>query len=99
MITRLEKNAAFLLTERRNRLLIAFAVALSTAVILWISMRHPLDPLNSPGVAQRCQANYARAQSSRDTAIVDVQAPVLDPETPTPKVTCGELRMAGRLRR
>jgi hypothetical protein len=97
MSSRKEENAVFLRTERRNHMLIGLAIALGLAGVLWMGLRHPTDPLHQPAVARMCRAAYAQVSSSPDTAIVDLMAPVVDPEVPAPKLTCGELRMAGRL--
>jgi hypothetical protein len=97
MSTRREQNSAFLRAEQRKRLLLGLAVAVGVSVIVWLGIRHPEDPLDQPGVARMCVESYLKVQTGDDTAIVDSRAPVLDPEVPAPKVTCGELRRAGRL--
>lgn len=78
-------------------MLLRIVVALGVAVILGLGIRHPQDPLDQRDVARICEASYLMVRTAADTAIVDSQAPVVDPELPSPKVTCGELRMGGRL--
>jgi hypothetical protein len=93
------ENEAFLRAERRKRILISVAVIVVAAVLIWAWMRDPPDPLNNSYAIQSCRADYQRARSDADTAIIDERMPISDPEAPTPKVSCRELRMSGRLAR
>ncbi len=99
MTSRRAENEAFLRAQRRKRVLMSMAVIVVTAVLIWAWMRDPPDPLNNSYAIQSCRADYQRARSNADTAIIDERMPVRDPEAPTPKVSCRELRMSGRLAR
>jgi hypothetical protein len=97
--SRRAENEAFLRGERRKRIVIGMTAIIVTIVLIWAWMRDPPDPLNNPYAIQSCRADYQRARSGVDTAIIDERMPIGDPEDPAPKVSCRELRMSGRLAR
>jgi len=96
-MSRSEELMAFLRSERRKRLLVGLAVAAAVVAILWSSLRNP--PNGLAGVARLCNEAYLRSRTAAESAFVDREAPIDYPEEPKPKVTCGELRATGEIRR
>ena len=48
-------------------------------------------------IARLCEAEYARAGSAADSSAIDQHQPMVDPEDGPARVTCGELRRAGKI--
>jgi hypothetical protein len=90
------RSAAF---DRRERLakigiaLVIAAVAL-TYVMTW-QRRAPLE--NRQSIATLCAAQYRRATSAIDSAVVDRAKPFIDETDLAKPVACGELRRAGKI--
>ena len=47
--------------------------------------------------ASLCRADYRRAKTAVDTAMVDQRRPMIDPDLVSVAVSCGELRRGGKI--
>jgi hypothetical protein len=96
---RAERYASLDRSERARKAAWILAVTLVVAVILWGMRGKMFGTTSVAAIAAMCDANYAKARTASDTAVIDAQRPVPDPESAVARVSCGELRRAGSVGR
>jgi hypothetical protein len=84
---------------RRGSTALGFGLALVAVAILAVYFLRasrgtlPIDDV----AAQMCRADYSRARTHTDTAIIDARRPITSRTQAPIALTCGALRISGRL--
>jgi hypothetical protein len=76
---------------------IGLLVLLVLATGILLSRRSGQSPVDWEA-GQLCIANYKRAHTGSDSAIVDAQTPILSRGHASVALSCGTMRIAGQLR-
>ena len=80
-----------------TEIVVGIAVILTVAYSAWrYWVQRGLAPGDDVSIAW-CRADYARARTASDTAVVDLRTPVVRREQAPASLSCGELRRAGML--
>ena len=98
-IARRDRLKAFDRAERINRVGWVLVAMLAIAVFVWWHRGRPVLPIDERVIGTECKVRYSRVMTPADSLVIDMQAPVMDPETAPANITCGELRRAGKLPR
>jgi hypothetical protein len=103
MLTESERNERHRRLRRFERLerwkvlgALLAAVTLAAFVVWSLRLWEPHGGRSSS--AALCAADYKRARNATDSAIVDRRQPVVFPDDALARLTCGELRRAGKVR-
>jgi hypothetical protein len=94
---RKKRLLAFTLRERGGRILVILTAALVVGLLFWWQGRSPIDPLDRQAIASFCKADYAKARSASDSAMIDQRSPIVGRRTAAAHITCGQLRLTGGL--
>jgi hypothetical protein len=89
-----------LLARVARPLAIALGILLASAILATAAFRQRRIPGGAVGedvAATQCRAGYGRARTAADSAVVDVQRPIISREQATVARTCRELRLAAAL--
>jgi hypothetical protein len=73
--------------------------ALMILIYLWSRGSRLVDRGDEVWIVEQCKPAYARAQNAFDSTTVDRLEPISDPTAPHARITCGDLRRAGKLER
>jgi hypothetical protein len=83
--------------ERRKLLVALLGAVVLLLLVVW-SLRLWKPHGQASSIAVLCAADYKRARNAMDSATVDRRRPIVFPEDALARLTCGELRRAGKIR-